>query len=130
MGCDYYINRFLEIIHRRGIAYYSLKRVRCYYSDFSIDHTDTDEDFSEDETERQKDLEKIRESYITLMLRPSKPKVLYKNGDWTNQIYKDKYLVYVENCIEEEQCYKNSGDRLNNFLDIIEIRKIEERSEV
>lgn len=33
MGCDYYINVYLEIEHINGISYYELSLIRGYFSD-------------------------------------------------------------------------------------------------
>ncbi len=142
MGCDYKIHKLLKISHKNGISYIELKSVRCYYSDFAIDHTDTDDDFSEDEDNRLKELNNIREMYLELMLKPSKPKTLYENNLWTNKVYEQKYITYIEQHIQDNESieldkylsfnyynYKNSGEKLLDFKDITKIEKLEYRHE-
>ncbi len=137
MGCDYYIESYLEITHIKGICYFPLKLIRGYFSEFATDQIDTDDDFSEDETNRKKGLEALRESYIQLILKPSNPKMLYQNSNWTNKVYKDKYKAYIDTLIDgSESPYKDDcrkfcdmGEKPNSYNQIVNIVKKEIRRE-
>ncbi len=121
MGCDYFVSKLLEIEYAGGKYVCRLNSVRCYFSDFSIDHTDTDDDFSEEESERKVKLKKIRKEYLNLILTPSEPKVLYENGVWSDPIYETKYKTYIDTSIQSKSFYKINSDLdndLNNLNDL------------
>lgn len=136
MGCDYYIYTYLEIKHTDGVCYYQLKRKRGYYSEFDVYPEDSDEDFSVEENERLVKLEKIRENYKDIILEPTKPKIIYNNGKWTCKEYESKYITYIDTYIDGSESpykkddgyyFKNSGEALTDFSNILEIQKVEYR---
>ncbi len=145
MGCDYYVKKFLEITHTKGKCYFQLNFVRCYFSDFAKDCTDTDDDFSEEEDNRKNELNLIRKSYVNLMLKPRKPRVLYSDGKWSSSVYETKYKTYVDTFIEGNESPYNSkildfdsdydsnknnlDTKPENFGQIISIIKKETREE-
>ncbi len=137
MGCDYYIYTYLEIIHTGGTCYYQLKTKRGYYSDFIVDPADSDEDYSGEESERVISLKKIREEYEKIILKPAKPKILYEDNKWTCKEYESKYRTYVDTYIDgadspygkycTDNHFKNSGNELTDFANIIKVNKVEHR---
>ncbi len=134
MGCDYYIYTYLEIIHTLGVCYFQLKTKRGYYTDFFENPDDSDDDFSEEESERKIKLEKIRKEYVETILTPTKPKTIYQNKAWTVKEYESKYKTYVDTWIDGNESphksgnhFEDWGEKLTDFSNILIIKKVEYR---
>ena len=134
MGCDYFIYTYLEITHTLGVCYFQLKTKRGHYTEFHENPADSDEDFSGEESERKADLQKIKENYIDAILKPTPPKTLYFNKSWTAKEYEPKYKTYIDTYIEGNESpygsgnhFKDWGEKLTDFANILIIKKVEYR---
>ena len=61
MGCDYFIQIQLEIIHPKGKTYYNVKTKRCYFCEIDLDHINSDDE--DDCIQRQNEIEHIRQLF-------------------------------------------------------------------
>jgi hypothetical protein len=134
MGCDYYIYPYLKITHKHGIDYYALDMKRGYYTYFYEDGDDEDDKFLEEENERQIELNKLYETYQKIILKSTKPKTLFQNEKWIHEEYKNKYETYVKSYLDGKDSpfggyshFKNEGEKLKDWNDILFIHKVEYR---
>jgi len=129
MGCDFYINTYLEIQHIKGTSYYDLKTKRGYYWDIEFDACDSDDD--ENDYYNSKEYKNLYENMKKFCLTPRKPLVIYSNNSFINQKFENKYLPIIQDKInrkkiQENTCYKDTGT-FTNINQIIKITKREER---
>jgi hypothetical protein len=137
MGCDFYIDVYLEIEHINGISYYEFPTIRGYYSDlldFNVyndsddsDDSDNSDNSDDDSIEIKLLYEKIREIYLT----PKKPLVIYNNNLFTSPKFKEKYTQIIQDIINKNYVnkyprYRDTGT-FSSIEQIIKITKKESR---
>lgn len=132
MGCDYYINVYLEIQHINGISYYELPFIRGYFSDLECGIYDSDDE----EIDIYYNSEEYNELYtnmIKLCLTPRKPVVIYCNNSFVEKRFKNKYLPIIQNKLDginlKEYYRFTDTDNFTNINEIIRITKKEVRHE-
>lgn len=132
MGCDYYIDTYLEIQHSKGIAYCELPTIRGYYSDLECGFYDSDDeenDYYYNSTEYQS----LYENMKKLCLTPRKPVVIYDNNSFISQKFETKYLPIIQDKINRKKrdnftCYTDTGI-LKSIEQVIKVTKKERRCE-
>jgi len=114
MGCDYYINKYLEIkFQNKNSLRIELESNRGYYS-FSLDEDDPDYD------------EKYQE-YVENILKPSmKPIIIFENNQFLTETLENKYKFLIEHEMDK---YNKYSECKIGFTDIIKIVKRESRYE-
>ena len=139
MGCDFYIYKYLEILHTNGVAYYALPTERGYYAELGDAWYDSDVEFNYDEdetniTNTSKAYNKLCSDMMKLYLMPREPLVIFENGIFLNSRLEEKYLEMLKNKIQH--IYLNnycvcgdSGGVLNDLNSIIKVTKKEVRAE-
>jgi len=130
MGCDYYIQKYLEIQHSKGISYYVFDVIRGYYLETECEDYDSDEDYN-DCYYNSKKYKLFYENMIKMCLTPRKPIVIYDNNLFTREKFEVKYLPIVKEIINKKYNnkyprYKDTGT-LTNMEQIIKITKKEDR---
>jgi hypothetical protein len=140
MGCDYYIDIYLEIEHSQGISYYDLPSKRGYYPElnysfYDSDNDDDNSDNSDNEKEQQEEeneYEKLYEMMKELALRPRKPVLLYKNNSFVKPKFETKYLPMIHNKLnhinleDRHPIYEDTGS-FSSLGEVITITKKEVR---
>ena len=91
MGCDYYIDIYLEIEHVNGISYYQLHNRRGWYSNLEVGFYDSD-DNSKDKYFNTKKYKKLYLDMVQMCRTCRKPVVLYKNEKFIKKKFQTKYL--------------------------------------
>jgi hypothetical protein len=132
MGCDYYINVYLEIEHINGISYCELPTIRGYFSDLECGVYDSDDE-EKDIYYNSEEYSELYTNMIKLCLTPRKPVVIYCNNSFTNERFQDKYLQIIQNKLDkininEYSRFTDSGN-FTNINEIIRINKKELRYE-
>lgn len=114
MGCDYYIYKYLKINFQSIMSLFiELERDKGYFY-FNLDEDDPKYD---DEYKK----------YVKEILTPNmKPIIIYEKSKFANSKLENKYML----CIQEEiNKYNNSHKDKIEFVDILNIEKIELRYE-
>jgi hypothetical protein len=108
MGCDYYIDKVLDIYYN-DTEFYSirLERTRGYY----FDMYDEDDEFYE---------EKMKKYIEETLISQTKPITIYQNNSFTNEKVEIKYKALVEKYI---------NDYGKTLSDIVKILKVEVRQD-
>ena len=117
MGCDYFIEKFLEIKFVNTMSYFTidLEIERGYYS-FSLDQDDPTYD------------EKYKE-YVEEILEPGmEPIIIYTYDAFVTKKLEDKYRVRIEEELERYNKYREVVQK-KEWKDIREIVKREVRYE-
>lgn len=132
MGCDFYIHKYLEIAHKNGVSYYSLKDERGWFCEMGLSWDGSDHE-SSDNKELEKERSKLYSKMMTLCLSPRSPLVLYENGKFVSNKFKQKYSKVLQDKIENKYVnywclYKDTGS-FSNMEDVICITKKEIRYE-
>jgi len=130
MGCDYYIQCYLEIEHQNGISYYDLPIIRGYFSDLECGFNDSDDD-EDDKYYNTKEFQQLYDSMIKLCLTSRKSVIIYSDNNFISNRMKQKYLHLLKNKINgnynnEYYLYKDTG-LLTNINQIIKVTKKEIR---
>jgi hypothetical protein len=130
MGCDYYINVYLEIHHVNGISYYEFPSIRGYYCDLECGVCDSDED-ENDYYYNSTEYKSLYENMKKICLTSRKPVVIYNNNSFISFKLEMKYLPIIQNKInkkykEKYNRYKDTGI-CTNIEQIITVVKKEER---
>jgi hypothetical protein len=128
MGCDFYIDVYLEIEHKNGISYCILPSIRGYYCDsLGTGHQNSDDESSDNEGSDNEIICKklfVYNEMKKLCLTPRKPFIIYENEKFISKKIENKYLPIIskkQNCKKNKYCkYKDTG----KFTDISEIIKI------
>lgn len=132
MGCDFYIYKYLEIEHKNGTAYYSLKDARGWFCELGINwYESDDEDYNP--YYMSEECKQLWKDMVKLCLTPRQPFVLYKNDHFVSERVKDKYLPLLQNkinniFINEKYIFKDTGI-FESIEDIIQVTKKEIRYE-
>lgn len=130
MGCDFYIYVYLEIEHTNGISYYEFPTMRGYYCELDSGIYDSDDE-EMDHYNKTEEYKEIYDKMQKMSLTPRKPVVLYKDGCFTKEHFRTKYLPFIELILSKK--YKNKDSRYENtglfdhFEQIIKITKKEDR---
>jgi len=132
MGCDYYINVYLEIEHNNGISYYQLPTVRGYYCDLECGVCDSDDD-EKDYYYNSPEYRKLYHNMKKLCLTPRKPLLIYDNKSFITDKLETKYLPIIQNkinkiYIEKYSSYRDTG-KFTSIAEVIKITKKERRYE-
>jgi len=132
MGCDFYIYRYLEIQHNKGISYYELPMVRGYYFDLELDIYDSDEEENE-QYYNSREYITLYENMKKLCLTPREPIVIYRNHSFVKPKFEMKYLSIIEDKTNKknvEKChrYTDTGT-FSSIEQVIKITKREDRFE-
>jgi hypothetical protein len=130
MGCDFYIIRYFKVEHVNGTAYFELPSKQCYFCDcdWHVGDSDDDEDANINE-----DVVKLYNQYKKMVMRPNKPITIYEDGQFMSEDLEKKYRVFINGLLTRLQRDpnraddRNTGKMLQNFEDIIQITKVEER---
>jgi hypothetical protein len=131
MGCDFYIDVYLEIQHTNGISYYKLPTIRGYYCDLECGVHDSDDEIDYSNSIEYK---RLYENMKKICLTPRKPIVIYDNNSFIKPKFEIKYLPIIQNKINKKHVeeyntrYKDTGV-FTNIEQIIKIVKKEERYE-
>lgn len=132
MGCDYYVMVYLEIQHTKGLSYCELPIIRGYYGDMDCGVYDSDDE-EKDRYYNSIEYNKLYRRMIKLCLTPRNPMIIYFNGSFMNEKFKNKYLPIIQNKINGkiEKCWLNYVDtgELIDITQIIKITKKEFRNE-
>lgn len=127
MGCDYYINVYLEIEHINGISYCELPTIRGYFNDLECGIYDSDDE----EIDIYYNSEEYNELYtnmIKLCLTPRKPVIIYNNNSFVKERFKNKYLQIIQNKLDRININKYSRfTDTGNFTNINEIIRINKK---
>ena len=124
MGCDYYIYKSLRIEHINGSSIIEFPSIRGYYGDFDYDQPDSDYDSDSDiHSYKSGEFEKIYNLYRQLVLKPRQPLLIFDDGLFVKDFYKDKYFDIILEKI------KASGKYLTHMQEIYKIFKCEKRVE-
>lgn len=122
MGCDYYIEKYLEIRYRNDTTItIKLETIRGYYGDLGCGPDDSD--YEDTDNVHHWDSEEMTElwnTYTKLILTPKSPILIFKDDLFLRDSYKDKYNNIILYKLEER------GEKL---ADICEIYKCETRRE-
>lgn len=128
MGCDYYIQCYLEIEHQNGISYYELPIIRGYFSDLECGFNDSDDD---EKYYNTKEFQQLYDDMKKLCLTSRKPVIIYSDNNFTSGRMKEKYLPLIENKINgnynNEYCLYMDTGPLTNINQIIKVTKKEIR---
>ena len=134
MGCDYYINVYLEIQHVNGISYYFFPTIRGYYPDLECGVYDSDEDENE-HYYNSTEYKNLYENITKICLTPRKPIIIYNNHSFTTQSFEMKYLPMIQDKINHtyvknsyHPIYKDTGT-FTHISEVIKITKKEKRYE-
>ena len=133
MGCDYYIQVYLEIEHKYGVSYYTLPIIRAYYSDLDCGIYDSDDD-EKDYYCYSEEFKNLYKKMRNLCLTPRKPVVIYENNSFTSQKFETKYLPLIQNKIDNHSIEKyplidEDTGVFASLEQVIRITKKEERYE-
>jgi len=133
MGCDYYIEIYLEIEHNNGVSFYEFPTLRGFFCDLEMywvyDSDDEDNNFYD-----SPDYKLLYENMRKLCLTPKKPIVIYENNSFTQPKFENKYLPIIQellnkdNKINKYARYVDTGT-FTNMEQIIKITKKEDRYE-
>lgn len=124
MGCDFYIDIYLEIHHINGISYYELPFIRGYYCELDCGIYDSDDD-ENDHYYNSIEYETLYKNMKKICLTPRKPVVIYNNNSFISQKLEMKYLPFIQNKINK-QCDKDTG-KFNSIDEVIKVIKKEKR---
>jgi hypothetical protein len=132
MGCDYYINVYLEIEHINGISYCELPLIRGYFCDLECGIYDSDDE-EKDIYYNSEEYNELYTNMIKLCLRPRKPIIIYNNNSFVEERFKNKYLPIIQNKLDrininEYFRFTDTGN-FTNINEIIMINKKELRYE-
>lgn len=128
MGCDYYIYKYLEIEHTRGISYYTLEQhQRGWYDEI---HAGCDDSDDEDET-KHKACENLWNAVIQYHLTPKAPIPIMENGCFVTDTLREKYEPILRDKILKRYIgnavlYEDTGV-LTQLSEIIRVTKKEIR---
>ena len=124
MGCDYYINVYLEIHHIKGISYCELPIIRGYYCELNCGFVDSDDD-ENDYYYNSTEYNTIYENMKKLSLTPRKPVVIYNNNSFISPNFERKYLPIILNKINEKNVEENTRyDDTGVFTTLEQVIKI------
>lgn len=124
MGCDYYVELFLKIEHADGDTIIKLKTIRGYYGDFNTGPEDSDYEEADDIHGFNSEMTTtLWNNFREVLLTPRNPLLIFDNGLFTKESYKEKYIDIIEDKIKE------SGKHLQTINDIVKIYKYEKRIE-
>ncbi len=128
MGCDFYIQIYLEIVHTGGIAYCKLPVARGYYPELDCGLYDSDDD-EKDHYYHSEEYQMLSANVKKLCLTPRKPVVIYENNSFVNGHFEEKYLSVIQDKINQKQNlgpfrHTDTGI-LTNLNEIIKITKKE-----
>ena len=132
MGCDYYINVYLEIEHINGISYYEFPTIRGYYCELDCGIYDSDDE-EEDHYYNSSEFNTIADLMVKISLTPRNPVVIYENNSFKTQHIEKKYLPKIEEIMHKKYDYrypryKDTGT-FNSLDQVIKITKKEKRYE-
>ena len=114
MGCEYYINKYLKMNFQSIETWYVQIEKNNGYFYFDLDEDDYEYD------------EKYKE-YVKEILTPRMiPIIIYAQNQFVNSKLENKYKVLLE---EELNMHNKSNENKIDWKDIIDITKIEKRSE-
>jgi len=128
MGADFYIRIYLKIEHNNGISYYELRTQRGYFFEFGNNDYCYEDGDLEDLTKKEAN-NKLYTDMINYCLTPKKDLIIYKNNNFINNTFEQKYLPFIKDKIIR----KAEHNKDNIFLNISEITQItlcEDRYEV
>ena len=130
MGCDFYINVYLEIQHINGISYYELPTIRGYYCNLECGICDSDDD-ENDYYYNSIEYKSLYKNMKKICLTPRKHVVIYNNNSFISPKLEMKYLPFIQNKINKEHekkniRYKDTGI-FTKIEEIIKVVKKEER---
>ena len=124
MGCDYYIDVYLEIEHNQGTSYCELSGFRGYFCELDRDIYDSDDD-ENDVYHKSIEYKNLYNDMTRLSLTPRKPVVIYCNNSFIKKRFETKYLPNIQEKMNKKKMeeilrFKDSGI----FTDIKEIIKV------
>jgi hypothetical protein len=130
MGCDFYINVYLEIEHIQGISYYKLPTIRGYYYELGSSIYDSDDD-ENDCDYNSKEYQNLYDIMKRLCLTPRKPVVIYNNNSFITKKFEMKYLPIIQDKINnknvKEFCFYTDVGTFTSISEVIKITKKEIR---
>jgi hypothetical protein len=132
MGCDYFIDSYLEIEHSQGVSYCTLPLIHGYYCDIDCGLDDSDDDES-DIYYNSIEYKTLCEIMEKICLTPKKPLVIYSNHSFINRKLEIKYFPIIqkkikEKYVEKNQRYKDTGT-FTSIEEVLQITKKEDRYE-
>uniref|UniRef100_A0A6C0EPA7 Uncharacterized protein n=1 Tax=viral metagenome TaxID=1070528 RepID=A0A6C0EPA7_9ZZZZ len=132
MGCDYYVLVYLEIEHTKGISYCELPIIRGYYGEMDYGVYDSDDE-EKDRYYNSREYEKLYRRMVKLCLTPRNHMIIYLNGLFIKEKFKNKYLPIIQDKItgKTEKIWLNYVDtgELTDIRQIIKITKKEIRNQ-
>ena len=108
MGCDFYIYKYLEIEHKNGVSYYSLKDERGWFCELDISWNNSDyesdgnDDFDYSKRYMGKETAKLWDDMVKLCLTPREPMVLFENGKFMSKNMEKKYTQVLQDRINNK----------------------------
>jgi hypothetical protein len=132
MGCDFYIQVYLEIQHANGISYYKLPIIRGYYCELECGVCDSDED-EKDYYYNTTEYKNLCDDMKKICLKPRNPIVIYKDNTFITPKLESKYLPLIQEKINDKDtdntCIFEDTGVFTNISEVVNITKKEIRYE-
>lgn len=132
MGCDYYIEVYLEIEHIHGTSYTHFQSLRGYFCELECGVYDSDDE--EDERYYHSvEYNILYQDMVRFALTPRKPMVIYASNSFTKPEFETKYLKAIQAKMDpgrkQKYCHYTDTGKFTSLDQVINVTKKERRYE-